>query len=168
VRAGYDGPVDEFFSRRRVVVAESRDGDGRWGAYDARRGEGQGAGQGENPATDQGVGGGTGGAVPPPGHYTGPVVPPRDPFSLWTACGLTLFVVGALAAIVCFGNSSGTEVSGSGWGRTTVDVVYMDVLLGAVCCSVLSGAGLIVAAVAKVGSQIVKASRSGGPREREV
>ncbi|MCJ7858941.1 hypothetical protein [Corynebacterium kalidii] len=153
-------------------MAESRDGDGRWGVYDARRGEGQGAGQGANPGTDQGAnqgaGGGTAAAVPPPGHYTGPVVPPRDPFSLWTACGLTLFVVGALAAVVCFGNSSGTEVSGSGWGRTTVDVVYMDVLLGAVCCSVLSGAGLIVAAVAKVGSQMAKASRSGGSREREV
>lgn len=73
---------------------------------------------------------------------------------------MILFLVGAVAAIICFANSSGTETTGSGWGRTTVDTVYMDLLAAAVCCAVLSGAGLVVAVVAKVGSYVFKNSRS--------
>lgn len=73
---------------------------------------------------------------------------------------MILFLVGAVAAILCFANSSGTETTGSGWSRTTVDIVYMDLLAAAVCCAVLSGAGLVVAVVAKVGSQVFRNLRS--------
>ncbi|WP_420098330.1 hypothetical protein [Corynebacterium sp.] len=83
-----------------------------------------------------------------------PEIPPKDPFPVWSTCGMLLFIVGAIAAVVCFANSGGTESSGYGLSRTTVDVVYMDVLAGAVCSTVLAAAGLIVAVVAKVGSHI--------------
>lgn len=79
---------------------------------------------------------------------------------------MILFLVGAVAAILCFANSSGTETTGSGWSRTTVDIVYMDLLAAAVCCAVLSGAGLVVAVVAKVGSQVFRGSQIGtSPRD---
>lgn len=70
--------------------------------------------------------------------------------------GFALFIVGAVVAIVCFANSGGTETRGSGWSRTSVDIVYMDMLAAAVSSVVVAAAGLIVAAVAKVGSEMYK------------
>lgn len=91
-------------------------------------------------------------------------IPPKDPFAGWSLFGLALFIVGVIAAIVCFANSGGTETSGSGWSSVTVDVVYMDVLAGAICCSLFAAAGLVVAVVAKVGSHVTQGARRGdGP-----
>ncbi|MGO1949654.1 MAG: hypothetical protein ACTH1D_08470 [Mycobacteriaceae bacterium] len=84
------------------------------------------------------------------------VIPPSNPFSGWMFGGVVLFLVAGIAAIVCFVNSGDTETSGYGLGSTTVDVVYADVLAGGVALSVLSAAGVVVAVIAQVGTQIFR------------
>lgn len=139
---------------------------GRWADYDRGTRERLASAASGAPGAPQG-------AVPQPGAQSqrlpgqpapGTAIPPRDPFAGWSLFGLALFIVRAIAAIFCFANSAGTESSGSGWSSVTVDVVYMDVLAGAICCSLFAAAGLIVAVVAKVGSHVTQVARKGdGP-----